>query len=50
MMQPDQLVILPARCARDSWDEQYRDMAARGDDRLLDEPTRTQWDMDEWEW
>ena len=36
-MQPDQLVILPARPARDGWDEQCRDMAARGDDRLLDE-------------
>jgi len=49
-MQPDQPVILPACHARGGWDERVRDMAERGDDRLLDEPIRTQWDTDEWEW
>ncbi len=49
-MQPDQPVILLACHARGGWDERFRDMAERGDDRLLDEPIRTQWDTDEWEW
>ena len=48
----DYLVIRPARSPRHGWDEQFRAMAMRGDDQLLDEdvPTLTQWDEDEWEW
>ncbi len=51
-VQRDHLVIRPLRRPRQGWDEQFRIMAERGDDRLLDEPTPspTQWDEDEWEW
>lgn len=49
-VQPDQLVIRPARRPRHDWDKQFRAMTERGDDRPLDEVTPTQWDKDEWEW
>jgi antitoxin MazE len=51
-VQEDRLVIRPIRRPRHSWDEQFRMMAERGDDRLLDEAVvgLTQWDADEWEW
>jgi len=51
-VQEDQLVIRPIRRPRYGWDEQFRMMAERGDDRLLDETVvgLTQWDVDEWEW
>jgi antitoxin MazE len=38
------------RRPREGWEEQFRAMAERGDDRLLDEPTPTKWDETEWEW
>jgi antitoxin MazE len=51
-VQPHQLVIRPIRHPRQDWDEHFRLMAERGDDRLLDESavSLTQWDTDEWEW
>ena len=38
--------------ARAGWDVQYAEMAAAGDDRLLDgdQLNATRWDRDEWEW
>jgi len=45
-----QLVIRPGSRPRDGWDEQFRAMAERGDDRLLDQPLPTRWDDSEWEW
>jgi antitoxin MazE len=45
------LVIGPARKPREGWAAAFREMAQRGDDRLLDTtPSLTQWDQDEWEW
>jgi antitoxin MazE len=45
------LVIRPARKARAGWDAQFREMARRGDDRLLDDVVSlSKWDEDEWEW
>lgn len=35
---------------RAGWAEQLRQMAEAGDDRLIDEPTPTTWDQEEWEW
>jgi len=37
---------------RAGWEEVFREMAKRGDDRLLDAPlpTLTRFDKDEWEW
>jgi antitoxin MazE len=45
------LVIGPARKPREGWAAAFREMAQRGEDRLLDTtPSLTQWDQDEWEW
>ena len=46
------LVIKPARRPRAGWEAAFAEMAARGDDALLDEgtPSLTRWDDDEWEW
>jgi len=49
-VQSDQIVIRPAHRPRHNWDQLFHAMAARGDDRLLDETAATQWDKDEWEW
>jgi antitoxin MazE len=49
-VQRDQLVIRPTSRPRYGWDEQFRAMARRGDDRLLDEPAATHWDLSEWKW
>jgi antitoxin MazE len=38
------------RPPREGWAEAFREMAERGDDRLIDEPTPTVWDAEEWEW
>ncbi len=45
------LVVGPARKARSRWDAEFRKMARRGDDRLLDDVVSlSKWDEDEWEW
>ncbi|MBI4772427.1 MAG: AbrB/MazE/SpoVT family DNA-binding domain-containing protein [Chloroflexi bacterium] len=49
-VQSDQIVIRPARRPRHNWEEQFRALAAQGDDRLLDEAIATRWDKEEWEW
>lgn len=51
-LQEDSIVIRPAQSARQGWDEQFRLMARRDDDRLLDEEAATlsRWDETEWEW
>ncbi len=44
------IVIRPARSPREGWDESFRNMAARGDDRLLDETSSTEFDERAWTW
>ncbi len=46
------LVLRPVAQPRAGWDEAFRLMAERGDDRLLDpdSSTGTEWDQTEWEW
>ncbi len=46
----DRLIIRPAACPRTGWNEQFRAMAERGDDRLLDETVPTHWEGSEWTW
>ena len=48
----NQLVIKPGQRPRHDWDEQFRKMSERRDDRLLDKDavSLTQWDQDEWQW
>ena len=44
-------VVITSRAApREGWAEAARQMRARGDDRLLDEPTRTRFDDEDWRW
>jgi antitoxin MazE len=52
VVQRDRVVIRPVQRARSGWEEQFRIMAERGDDRLLEESATnlTRWDADEWEW
>lgn len=46
------LVIRPAFHPRANWDAQFQEMAAHGDDALLDAETTgtSKWDDEEWEW
>jgi antitoxin MazE len=46
----NEIVIRPARLPRQGWEEAFRVMAERRDDRLLDEPRLTSFDETEWEW
>ena len=51
-VQGDQLVLRAARRPREGWDEQFRQMAERDDDELLDKNVRSgsSWDEEEWTW
>jgi antitoxin MazE len=42
----------PNQHPRQNWEEQFRVMAERGDDKLLEitEADLTEWDSEEWEW
>jgi antitoxin MazE len=48
----DSLIIRRARRPREGWESEFREMARRGDDVLLDNvpPSQSSWDDDEWEW
>ena len=47
-----QLIVRRAREPRYGWDDHFAKMAAKGDDRLLDEEsiTTSSWDTEEWKW
>ena len=51
-LQEGQIIVRPAYRARHNWEEQFKAMAERGDDRLLDGDVLipTVWDEEEWEW
>jgi antitoxin MazE len=51
-VQGNQIIIRPLTQPRQDWEEKFRAMAERGDDRLLDEESRgqTSFDEDEWQW
>lgn len=48
--EPGRLVVEAARRARTGWANAAKRMRARADDQLLDEPTTTRFDLEEWEW
>jgi len=48
--EPGRLIVRAARRPRAGWAEAARAMRARGHDRLLDKPTSTRFDEEEWEW
>lgn len=51
-VQGDKIIVSSVRGPRQGWDEQFAEMAGRGDDRLLesDSGTLSIWDKEEWEW
>ena len=46
----DSLVIRRPNRPRQGWAQAFQTMAAHKDDALLDKPTATRWDAEEWEW
>ncbi len=52
MMNDEQVVISSPNEPRAGWEEAFREMPKRDDDRLLDAPlpALTRFDEDEWEW
>ncbi len=48
--EPGRLVVRAARRPRAGWAEAARVMRERGHDRLLDKPTSTRFEQEEWEW
>ena len=49
-LQGDQIVIRPARRAREGWQARFAALASGSDDHLLDRPIPTEWDETDWEW
>jgi antitoxin MazE len=49
-VQAGAIVILPARVPRAGWADAARTLGVGGDGDLLDAPTATRFDEDEWEW
>ncbi len=48
--EPGRLVVRAARGPRSGWADAAKTMHARGDDHLLDAPTATRFDEEEWKW
>ena len=48
--EPGRLVVRATRRPRAGWAEAARAMSVARDDDLLDEPTATRFDREEWEW
>src|SRR5262249_61588551 len=48
--EPGRLIVEAVRSARKGWAAAAQRMRVRSDDRLLDGPTATQFDREEWEW
>jgi antitoxin MazE len=48
--EPGRLVVTALRRPRNGWASAAKRMRARDEDRLLDEPNSTRFDVTEWEW
>ena len=48
--EPGRLVVQAARRPRAGWADGARAMRRSNDDQLLDEPSSTRFDAEEWEW
>ena len=46
----NKLVVQSAPTVRSGWTEKFAEMAKFNHDKLLDQPTTTQWDEEEWTW
>ncbi len=50
-VQVDHLILRPSTHPRADWADQFRQMAERGDDQLLDPAVLvTEWEATEWQW
>lgn len=51
-VQGDKLIVRSVRTRRHGWDEQFTEMARRGDDRTLfsESTPMSSWDEIDWEW
>ena len=50
-VQDDQLIVRPGSRPRADWADQFRQMAERSDDQLLDAGLPlTEWEASEWQW
>jgi antitoxin MazE len=50
-VQADHLIVRPSTHPRADWADQFRQMAERADDRLLDSDlVLTEWEATEWQW
>jgi len=50
-VQDDHLIIRPGSHPRADWADQFRQMAERSDDQLLDaDLLPTEWEASEWQW
>lgn len=47
---PGRLVVQAAKRPRAGWAEAARTMHERGEDRLLDQPSSTRFEAEEWQW
>jgi antitoxin MazE len=47
---PGRLVVQAAKRTRAGWAEAARTMHERGEDRLLDGPSSTRFETEEWQW
>ncbi|MGQ0815513.1 MAG: AbrB/MazE/SpoVT family DNA-binding domain-containing protein [Gemmatimonadota bacterium] len=50
VVEDERLIISAARRRREGWPQAFREMAARGDDALLDPQLGHDWDTEEWTW
>jgi antitoxin MazE len=48
--EPGRLIVQGTRRPRAGWAQAARAMSASGHDGMLDEPTATRFDLEEWEW
>jgi len=48
----NKIIIRPVSNPRAGWDDAFKAMAGRGDDRIIDEAENIShsWDEDEWQW
>ena len=51
-VEKDQIIIRPAKTAREGWDKAFKAMAKNSDDEPLidDSSISHSWDEDEWQW
>ncbi len=48
-VQKDKIIIKPIKKSRYKWEEAFKKMAEKGDDKLINLPD-SKWDKEEWEW